>query len=522
MLLPSISSLFRLTPDPIQPILPGRGANPDMTSDVAPMRALGNVTPQQNAYQTTAPPGLTSGLQPALAAFLATSDPAPRTLTSDGWDNWAEQQVSTLINPVADDPGIAVPEAPAATRWREAVSRFDPVPADTPDQSISAAPLTGFVQINEDGFGDPMNVYAWSMKSFGGYLYAGTGNLAGVDDSLSGSAELWRYDGADWEQITDTGFGNANNTGIRNLVEFRGDLYAAMVNQQDGAEIWRSSNGTDWEQVASGGLYDTGNEAVRALVEFKGRLYAGLQDTSGGTGELWRAFDGDRWLPIARDGFGWPSNSSVHDLTVFNGYLYAGIRNTTSGAQIWRSENGKDWDQVVGRFGDTPKGFGDTDTVLVFDFQEFNGQLYVSTANVVDGFALFRTTDGLNYEQIGDFGFGDPSNGYGWRMHVFEGALWLGVTNIEAPEKGASLYRSFDGVNFEEMIGANGTYGDYGFDNPINWGVRSFETYEGELYIGTANCPFGDCADQVTGAQIYQWTGDDMVATAPVDSFDFI
>lgn len=408
----------------------------------------------------------------------------------------------------AEAPRKPVPQAEPVSP--EAAGTAEPASAEVPEElrDITANSAGGFEEVITGGFGDPQNVYTWSLKSFEGYLYASTAHLAATQSDLDGSAELWRFDGETWEQITDDGFGNPNNTGIRNLVEWRGKLYAAVVNERDGAEIWRSDDGVAWEQVAEGGLGDPGNEAVRALFVFENRIYAGLQDTAGGTGELYRSFNGKNWFPIAEQGFGFPRNDSIHDLGEFDGFLYASVRNTNTGAQIWRSPDGIEWDQVVGPFGSEPAGFGFKYNVLGFHFKEFKDYFYVSTANAVTGFGVYRTQDGLTFERVGEFGFGDPDNVYGWRFHVHDDALWFGTNNFDVPDKGGSVWRSFDGVNWEEMVGGNGIYDTYGFGNQFNWGIRSFETYEGDLYIGTANCPFGDCVDFVNGAEIHRWTGE--------------
>jgi len=381
------------------------------------------------------------------------------------------------------------------------------MPHGTGGQAVAACDPQ-FTQVNEDGFGDRFNVYATAMKEFGAHLYIGTSHIAGANPEFDGSAELWRYDGANWEQITDDGFGNPRNTGIRNLAIFDGMLYAAVANAVDGAEIWRSTDGISWEPVMQGGFGVPGNEVIRALKVFRGRLYAGTQNTADRAGQLWMSVNGTTWFPIAPEGFGFPNNSSMHTMGRFGGMLYVGVRNAASGAQVWRSADGLRFEQVVGRLASTPDGFGNPNTVLVFHMHRFNDMLYLGTANLDDGFAIYRTTDGLSYEQVGELGFGDPDNMYGWRFRTFEKALWLGGANKNVLAKGASVWRTFDGDNWEEMVGPNGTYMGYGFDDTRNWGVRTFETFGDKLYIGTAQCPMNDCDKIVSGAEVWEWPGE--------------
>ena len=154
-----------------------------------------------------------------------------------------------------------------------------------------------FMQVNQDGFGDRFNIYAWSMKEFNGYLYVGTLNQ-------KKGAELWRYDGDTWEQIVDAGFGNPNNTGIRNLTRFGGQLYAGVMNETEGAGVWRSADGVTWAPVIEGGFGNPGNSAVRGMFRFKRQLYVSLQAVDGSEGELWRSPNGTLWIPVALQGFG--------------------------------------------------------------------------------------------------------------------------------------------------------------------------------------------------------------------------
>ncbi len=358
-----------------------------------------------------------------------------------------------------------------------------------------------FTQVNEDGFGDPFNIYAWSIEVFNGLMYVGTLNQ-------KNGAEIWRYDGSTWEQVVDNGFGNPNNTGVRNLITFDQRLYAGVMNEVEGAGIWRSDDGVNWTPVVQGGFGDPGNTAVRGMIRFKGRLYAGLQNMDGSQGELWRSYTGVRWTPITLQGFGSPNNSSMHTMERFGGMLYVGTRNTNSGTQLWRSEDGENFEQVVGPRSAEPGGYGNPNNGVTFALKKFNDQLYAGTGNLTDGFGLYRTPDGVQFEQIGEHGFGDSDNAYAWRLHRYEKHLWLGVTNTNLLFEGGSLWRSPDGNIWEEMVGANGSYMGYGFDDTKNWGVRSFTNYNGKLYIGTAQCWFESCDLFVTGAEVWEWPGE--------------
>lgn len=95
-----------------------------------------------------------------------------------------------------------------------------------------------------------------------------------------------------WSQIGVDGLGNANNSRIGTLTEFRGNLYATTQNNSDGAEVWRSYDGDNWELVVDDGFGDAANNLqVRFLAEHDGKLYIGTGNDQHGTassGELFR------------------------------------------------------------------------------------------------------------------------------------------------------------------------------------------------------------------------------------------
>jgi len=103
------------------------------------------------------------------------------------------------------------------------------------------------------GFGDPKNVYFWSMEIFDDILYVGTfhPNLINIllvkncflNWNISfeipmGQAQLWRFDGNDWEQCIGDGFEDEYNVGMRAMKTYNNSLIAGVVNGQTGCEIW--------------------------------------------------------------------------------------------------------------------------------------------------------------------------------------------------------------------------------------------------------------------------------------------
>jgi hypothetical protein len=55
-----------------------------------------------------------------------------------------------------------------------------------------------------------------------------------------GQGEIWKYDGEQWQQINEDGFGDQYNIGIRELKVYDGKLVACVMNPKTGCEIWET------------------------------------------------------------------------------------------------------------------------------------------------------------------------------------------------------------------------------------------------------------------------------------------
>lgn len=364
---------------------------------------------------------------------------------------------------------------------------------------------SGFDQVNEDGFGDRFNLYAWSMKTFGDHLYVGT-----LNNEHGG--QIWRYDGSSWENVVSENVNESGNRGFRNLLIYNGMLYAGTYNTTYGAQIWRSGNGSNWEVVQYDGFGDANKTSVRAMIEYQGFLYVGLQDSNEGPGQLWRSSDGVTWQPVVLDGFGDISNNSMHTMAEFQGDLYVGTRNTITYTQLWRSSDGLNFEVVVGEGGVRPPGFGVSNNNSIYDLHVFKDRLFIGVGNNKMGFSVYYTPDGVVFKRIGKFGFGESNNIFAWRFFTYKRDLWLGVMNPSLGEQGGSLWRSGSlwrwGFQWEELVGANGVFQGYGFNDLRNWGVRTFENFQNNLYVGTAQCWEQRCEEFVSGAEVWRWTGE--------------
>lgn len=119
-------------------------------------------------------------------------------------------------------------------------------------------------------------------------------------------------DGTIWERVSESGFGNDENLAVVAMADYKGRLYAMTRNDEEGAEVWRTS-GTSWEQVLfpdgeTNGIY--GNILINNLfadmIVFKDNLYFGFSSGFQGSNrrsagcEIWR-YDGNNWEPVISD-----------------------------------------------------------------------------------------------------------------------------------------------------------------------------------------------------------------------------
>jgi len=109
------------------------------------------------------------------------------------------------------------------------------------------------------GFGDPKNHEMWSMVTDGEDIYVGTMYLEDIQatlkrnhfqnwsvslETLKGPAQLWIYDGKNWERLVGDGFGDDYNLGIRMMTIYENSLVALTYNLKTGCEMWKCDLGS--------------------------------------------------------------------------------------------------------------------------------------------------------------------------------------------------------------------------------------------------------------------------------------
>lgn len=331
---------------------------------------------------------------------------------------------------------------------------------------------------------------ARGMLVFEDLLWVGTSN------PVTG-AQIWVTNGTHWKLASVPGFNDADHTSVRGLTAFKGQLYVATMNQVDGAAVFRYNGSTDfndignalnigrWEQVNEPGFGEPEvNFGIGNLIPFSTSeeyLYAG---TWNGTGPLlieglmdldfgflvgcqvWRtngtvnASDPPRliWEKVVDEGFDSPLNGAILSSVVFNDQLYMGTQNFGTGAEIWRTANGTDWECVadLGFFNIVPpnfdfRGFGNGYMWCMINFSD---QLFVGTLNPILGCQVWMSTTGDwgSFEQV----------------------------NVNGMNEERKIPIDLDSLLF------------MGIDQ---YGVRTFAEFNGSLHLGTAS--FGDWIDKI-------------------------
>ncbi len=430
-------------------------------------------------------------------------------------------------------------------------------------------------QVNDEGFDDFTNSFAWSMHEYKGYLYVGLLN-ANISDLAkvstfhdiasifpyieSDGLEIYRSETGDynsWEQVVGkngtqfiirnnsiepakAGF-SSFNIGANVMEEYSDLLWVGTANPNNGSEIW-VTNGTHWKRANIPGFGKKHPSSARELTVFKDKIYAGvwdLRNTTDAYAEIWRyngsttnfdSVDPNAWEQVVDEGFGEPEhNKGIGGFAVFDPpddgvdveYLYAGTlalpyEDDPQGCEVWRSSTGDlgAWEEVVGNASgcDIGRGFGNRNNNALMSSKVFGDYLYMGTQNWIDGAEIWRTRDGTTWEPVTQNGFCgikgpitiddkeiNISNVYMWRMHEYNGKLFVGTAQCGL---GCQIWMSPSGnPGTFKQVNRNGMDGDM-----LQWGARSFETFKDKLYVGTASYPFP--LSRKAGCEIWRTSGE--------------
>lgn len=347
--------------------------------------------------------------------------------------------------------------------------------ADTGNARIQVFDSTGAYLTTIGGdWGD----YTGQFIDPGGIAIDRQGNVYIVDSS-NHRIQKYAPGVTGWAQINLNGFGDRNNTGVWSFAAYNNRLYASAFNEASGAEVYRLTPDRTWERVATGGFGDSSNIAINRLVEFNGYLFAGTAVNDNSGAQIWRTPSGDpnSWSQVAQGGLGSPNNAEFTAMMVFDGYLYAAswvADSSVHGTEIWRSSTGDSgsWTRVVSN------GFNnDANNNGIISIKTFNGALYAATSNGTDGGEVWRTSNGVNWVQVNANGFGSSSNVIVSSLGVFNSKLYAGTRHNSG---GGEIWRTSNGTTWEPvMLG--------GFDNFDNRHIAALVPLQNELVVITRN-----------------------------------
>lgn len=342
-----------------------------------------------------------------------------------------------------------------------------------------------------------------------------------------------------WKQLTDNGFGKQSNYATRGITIFKGELY---IGTQNNLLPKRSTAEEHALFLTSATLIPDFYDLFGDLTTLPSRLAMHFMTFVSQGCELWKynyttdsltKVIGTDSLSGISAGFGSHFNAAAAVLYVFKDKLYVGTWNTPlgsmkfpdrKGCELWRSSDGIHWEQVVGNNAPfTPGGFGNPDNTGAWSIESFNDYLYVGTMNWdfsdTGGCEVWRSKDGLHWEQVVDHGFRpfmnstelekEAINTYAWNMEVYHDYLYMGTFNsriwlMDEKGTGCQLWRTNDGVNWEKVLLPNGLDGGFqdGFGEGENYGIRRMIVYNDELYCGVASSFFHE-----HGCEIWKYDG---------------
>lgn len=247
------------------------------------------------------------------------------------------------------------------------------------------------------------------------------------------------------------------------------------------------------------GFGDRWNDRVSALMPFGGQLYAGTFNWSGGGAQLWRSSDGRSWEQVSANGLGDTTNAGISALLPFEGNLYAATSNWdpdllwTTGAQILRSSDGSAWDRV------NLPGI-DPDQGEILALAEFNGSIFAGTDDYSqeDGAEIWSSPTGndLDWTRVVAGGLYDIDSAAIITFEVHGGFLYAGVYNHV---DGAEIWRTEDGTDWDRVMSG-------GFNDVYNVFISDIEAFNGQLYIGVYNRYRNGVFSDNPGAELWRCT----------------
>lgn len=407
--------------------------------------------------------------------------------------SWEFRRVATRFATVAISLVIAlIPTMPTTAA---------PPPPLEPGSFVTSVGPNGTIP---QGFGDSHNTWAWSMAWFKGKLYVGTNR-----DWRCVEAQVW-HRGVGFPPYPPV----PNDPNPPCPLDFA-DMPLA-------AQIWQWTPGTNtWAKVYTSPIdvpnpetpgkfvpRDIGYRGMAVFNEPDGTeaLYVGGMSAKPLFGltiganmppqRLLRSTDGVAFDPVPQDPgttFGSPVGACFRGMTTFRNKFYVLACNIQGSGQLYESADPKLGNNSFRKV--TP------DTLEVFEFSPFNGQLYVGTHNLVSGYSVVKTAATgsvvpYTFQTVippGAYVTNRPNTDV-VSMFPFKGRLYIGGNGIIRGTAGEVIRinpdDSWDVVAGKARQTPQGLKTplsglDAGFSNHFNQHIWRMGAHDDRLFIGT-------------------------------------
>jgi len=136
------------------------------------------------------------------------------------------------------------------------------------------------------GIDDPANTIIYLGQELNGELYLGV-DRQDLQGGYTSQGRVYKTsDGVHWQRVELSPNINYQTWVLWPTLVYNGWLYFSTITQSSGGEIWRY-NGSEWQQFVDGGFGDHDSDFVYIGVEMGGYLYAGTDNNVDG-GSIWR------------------------------------------------------------------------------------------------------------------------------------------------------------------------------------------------------------------------------------------
>lgn len=357
-------------------------------------------------------------------------------------------------------------------------NNIDFVPSDNPPIVNGS----GWENVVSDGFGDSAN-YATKLSDVKGSLFASTSN------SGKRSVIYRADDGQSFIKV----FDYPNNTYATYDLELLDlgasqNIYAVTLGTDSSGYITSISKINDDNSTVNANIVGGNNLLIKDIVAFKGNAYAGFYDRVNMYSVMKKSIDpmvNSNWINSSLPAFGIDpvtgtqyANLTDESSVVFKGYLYVGTYNMgylgrrTTGAQIWRTQDGVNWEGVM------LNGFGSINRYAISHMAVFGGYLYVSLNEYyTDGIKIYRTKDGINWQLAYEGMFNEAGVG---DMISYMGRLYLATQGNYY--YGGRVYSSLSGTSWSRVSESG-----ISEDSSSYVVVGDMHAYKGSIYVNTIN-----------------------------------